>query len=244
MLTVSYVYLSTVTTSLRTIAAWLNVAIMWQRCNLIESGHRAITRSYRSAAVQLAVIIALSVVYNSPQIVERRLVIEGQLVSFEYTELGKSWAFRVVYKTATFYVVNYIVPMGLLAQLVHKARMKLSRRVADAVQSSRAQKEVSKSETTRSLVVVVCVFACCHLLAPVRRILLHFFPRVQSRSCGGILFYVNPLLALSSMLYCSANFIIYICFIKKFKQLTIALFKKNAISPDPIPTVTASLSRK
>ncbi|ELT89681.1 hypothetical protein CAPTEDRAFT_193670 [Capitella teleta] len=192
----AYVYANfqVVTSTLLCVVVWLTVTIMWHRYvtirdNVNANGHSSKTKT----KLYILVITLLSLLYNIPVLFSRRVVHGKQpgYLRFIPTPLGASVSYKLYYNTASFYAVYYIIPMSLLIYPMYKLRRAILMKVnVNAIVNSKSA--VKENEITRSLIANVCIFCVCHMLAPIRRILLYYYPDTSDALCGGVLYYVNP----------------------------------------------------
>lgn len=207
------------------------VLIMWNRFDVLKCKYRK-KGSLRMIKTAIVSIFQLSIIFNIPRMMQLELVQNRRIgpMVINQTPLGNSTVFKIIYNNVAYYTVFYIAPIGLLVFYAYKISKILSN--LNSMNSVLPEENrVKEKEITKSLFLVVIVFIVTHLLAQIHRILL-FFTNVQNNSgCGGILYYINPLLVLGAITNSTLNIFIYSCCMKEFKQ---TLRRKLGISSNVV----------
>ena len=176
--------------------------------------------------IQLALVLAGAVLYNIPKFVERHIVY-GTIhtsnngtsnTAYEvYTRFGENRSFYRVYDTVFLLIFLLVLPILILTVITIRLikAMKAHRRMQLEMQS---RSQTDDSNVTSSLVFVVIVFIACQVPTFVCYALWEVLPS-DTRSCGGIVYYLGEMSNLLVTLNSAVNFFIYIVTNRRFRDV-------------------------
>ena len=192
--------------------------------------------------IQLAVVLIAAVLCNIPKFAEKRVAYHTCMSNNdtlgvpngEFTMFGEMRLFYRVYETIFLLIFLLVLPILTLSVITIRLikAMKAHRRMQLEMQSRSQQND---GGVTFALVIVVIVFIACQVPTFVGYALNGVLPS-ETRYCGGVMFYFEPIASLLIALNSSINFFIYIVANKAFRDV---LVEKVFGRRTPIPVVTA-----
>ena len=248
--------------TIQMISAYLIVYITAQRYVAVCHPHKMrVLGSVRMAWLQLAVLIPVSILFNIPRPMEVYVFVgEDGRVGLRNTELGANDDYLLWYKGIAFYVIQFILPVGLLifftVALIRKLRnskIKVKSTVDPAPSSAisgptgtttntappRTQKPkatkgsgAGKDDVTFAVIVVDIVFILCQLLNPLRRLTDFFVPK-ENQGCGTAYIYWRALSPVGIFFNSATNFLIFCICGKGFRSLVIQRLSRKKASVGP-----------
>lgn len=163
-----YVYLVSIHAIIRLATVWVTVIIILHRYNAIKANYSISGLSIGEVAVQILAILALSVFFNIPKMLQYKLIRnQVGVVLFMPTTMGKSEEFRLVYDVIAFYFFYYILPMSILVVYTVKS-VKMIKRKMKGKQHLQSSFQKREHEISSSLVIVIIIFLLSHSLGPIR----------------------------------------------------------------------------
>ena len=244
------------------ISVYLIVYITAQRYVAVCHPHKMrVLGSVRMAWLQLAVLVSVSILFNIPRVLEVYVVVrEDGRVGLRNTELRANNDYLLWYKNIAFYVIQFILPVGLLIfftlaliRKLRKPKIKGKVTVGHAAPSAisgptitrtttdtapgptgkpKATKGSGADDVTFALIVVDIVFILCQLLNPLRRLTDFFVPK-ENQGCGTPYTYWRALSPVGVFLNSATNFLIFCVCGKGFRSLVIQRLsrKKSSVGP-------------
>jgi len=147
----------------------------------------------------------------------------GQL---QFTEIGSSFWFQIVYKNVCFYLVMYIVPLSTLIFVTVRllATMRRRRRAASAVDKRStavySRQQARDDSVTVVLVIIIVVFIVCQTPTLLQRLMLALIG-IKALDCGEAYYYVEKLADYLAIFNSCVNFAIYVVFAPHFRRILI-----------------------
>ncbi|ELT87979.1 hypothetical protein CAPTEDRAFT_202830 [Capitella teleta] len=227
-----YHYLGAYGATLMTATINLTALIMWCRYKAITSKH-VIREQRKTWKLMSPLAIGIAVIYQLPRFFELKYIATTSqgIFIFQRNSFSVSPLYENVYKSFLNFTLFLYVPITLMTVMAFKATRALR---------SKCQKgpmtlaEINQRQITVSLIGVVGLSVVCYCLAPVRNILLYFYRDPSDVVCGGVVFYVTPVLVLLIVVNCSLNFFIYTWCTERFRRQVARLLcqsKRAAVSP-------------
>ena len=229
--------------SVHMIACWLIVVITAQRYMAVCHPHKmCVFNSIRLAWIQLAVLVVFNTAFNIPHFLEVRIVYNDNAPNgMIYSNLGNNDAYYLYYKFGAFYVIQFVIPLGLLIFFTTALIRKL-KKIKDQLKSKKAiqpsatsgvstatkgtdsqnQQDKNKKDDddtiTLALIVVDVIFIICQLFKPIRQLTDQLIPP-EDRGCGTVYFYYAPITTLGILFNSAINFLIFCICAKGFRKL-------------------------
>lgn len=229
-----YAYLLNIHAVVRLSTIWVNVIIMWHRYYAIEVNYSITGLSIKRVALQTLGVLSASVLFNIPRMLQYKLIRNPMgILLLMPTEFSQSLGFKLVYELIAYFLFYYILPMAILIVYTVKS-VKMMTRKMKSNQHLKSSIQRREHEISSSLVVVVIIFLLSHSLGPIHRVLQLVFNDWSDVECGGILFYVNPILVLLSNVHAVVDFFVYAVRVSQFRKRFIRMIKcnKNTVSPN------------
>jgi hypothetical protein len=66
-----------------------------------------------------------------------------------------------------------------------------------------------------------------------KRILLQFFDAPTDRLCGGVLFFLNPMLVVTCLAYTASNFFVFVLGVRRFRKEANATLRPFSAATTP-----------
>ena len=159
-------------------------------------------------AFQMSAIIAGSIIFNIPRLVDDYVVTfdNDTRAKVVNTRMRAQPDYKIIYSGVIYYVVIYAVPMISLIILTQRLIVSIKKfysRLDQATVAGRAENDL-----TVTLVVVIIVFILCKILNPIRRLLIAVLPADQTL-CGTPYSYLRTLTSFAIVFDSSVHFFIY-----------------------------------
>jgi hypothetical protein len=222
------------------VATWSIVAITFSRfvsvCWATRASHYNSTRKVK---VKILIMHLLSIIFNIPRYLESRIMFDANGKAYsQRREFAKDKTFEYVYKVFLYYLLIYVIPLGLL--IYFTTRLWLSLRQMQKKRDEMTSKSRDKADLTFSLVIVVIVFIICQMTNPLRRILAVLYPLRSQRDCGSLYFYYTPISTLFVTFSSGSNFFVFCVCGRRFRaRLKHVFCCSTQVSPmDSVFTVT------
>ena len=175
--------------------------------------------------VQLAVVFLFAILYNIPKFAEFRVqkVASENGTSFTMsantTRLFFDYTYQVMYNSVL-YAIFTLLPTCIMALL--------NIRLIKALKHMRTLHSQNDNSMTFVLMIIVIVLIVCQLPALVTR-MLWIAASEGAYRCGGYMFYIVPVTNMLVVLNSAVNFVIYIMFNKRFRNVLMEkVFKRHA----------------
>ena len=211
-------------TVLITINRFINVCVPLrasQRCTITK------------VKIQMAVVFLFAILYNIPKFVEfqvEQVATDNGSSLATHVYVTRHWfdyAYQLMYNTVLYAIFNSVVPICILALLNIRVIKALTahRRMQIQMQTLHSDNEHSM---TFVLIIIVIVQIVCQLPSLVTRMLWIAAPLEEYR-CGGYMFYMVPITNMLVIMNSAVNFMIYIIFNKRFRDILVKkVFKRYA----------------
>ena len=183
----------------------------------------AAVSTVRQARFQMTVVLFFSVVYNIPKFGEAYLewdsttIANSTVLMPKHTELGQNRLYLIVYGNICYVIFIFVLPLVALTMLniLLIRTLKSIRRRRAEMQSARQQQD---NNITLVLIVVIIVFTICQTPALATQIFWNILDDDQ-RLCGGFQYYYRHVSNLLVIANSSVNFVIYLLFNTRFRQV-------------------------
>ena len=241
------------------VSAWLVVYITVQRYIAVCHPHKMrLVGSVKVAWIQLAILITVGALFNSPRFFEQYLLVENGKASLVRTWLGIDDTYKLYYSVIGYFLMHFIIPLTLLifftVTLVHAIRksMKLKMRInmtktasatgpgttatigeSEAEKASKDKDRKSQTDDiTLALILVDVVFICCQMLLPLWRLLGYILPQ-EMKGCGTAYDKFGISVTFGAYFNSSVNFFIFCLCGKGFRSLVFQRvgFKSASVQP-------------
>lgn len=191
--------------------------------------------SIRFARAQLAFVFIISVLFNIPRFLEYRLTLEDGRAVREILPLSVNNVYVLLYKTILYYIVNYIIPVGVLITtaclLVNSNKASASKKRLD---TANANSNRAREELTRMLIMICLIFIVCQLFNPIRRIWEAV--TTEEGECSAY-DYFAPFVAVMVMFNSAVNFPIYMLCGTRFRNTIVKMFTcRRSTKVEPLMT--------
>ena len=219
----------------QTATVWVTVLIAFNRyINLCLPLRASQWGTISKVKKQIAAVLLFSVMYTIPTFAESRIehVLLNNTInstiyiaSVGHTILWFAYGYYLIYHIVLCGMFIIILPTSILALLNICLVKALKARRRMKMHTLHTQHE---SSMTFVLLIIVFVSIVCQLPSLVTRILVITAPKEASH-CGGYMFYLVPITNALVVLNSAVNFIIYIIFNKRFRDVIMAkVFKRHA----------------
>jgi len=237
-----------VASAAHTCTVYITVLVAVHRYVYVCCSHNAKRLSnLRRAKIHVAIVPVFAVCYSLPRVLEYKvhyptsnstsgtpdnLSTESNETSkdwsdvgqLQFTEIGSSFWFQIVYKNVCFYLVMYIVPLSVLVFVTVRllATMRRRRRAAAAVDKRsmavHGRQQARDDSVTVVLVIIIVVFIVCQTPTLFQRLMLALIG-IKAMSCGQAYYYVEKLADYLAIFNSCVNFGIYVVFAPHFRRI-------------------------
>lgn len=222
-------------TLLHCLATWLTVLVTIHRYIAVCHPLKAKTWGSLHATKVHILFVSLSTIgFNIPGYLDYEVIITAtDFGTFAparvLTKLGADHWYQLMYKTISYFIVIYILPVTILLILGGILVKSLTRAEDFRNLSSHQPREATsgkscsvKDDMTRIMIFIVAIHLLTQPWEPMRRMMSERFS--MPNSCGYFLFYFEDLPSLMAVLNSTTNFVVY-CFIgKRFRHVCKKLF--------------------
>ena len=229
------VYVLPLVHTVQTATIWVTVLVGVNRYIAVCKPYQASRLcTVTQARKQLSLIIACALLYNIPRFFSAHLVpavTANNVTVYEanHTTLGSNLMFNIIYNNILYVIVLLTLPILILTLLnirLINALQEIKRRRAE-MQNRQQQQD---NNVTLVLIIVVIVFITCQLPALINQIMWNTLSNI-SRECGGLQYYFSKISNCLVIVNSSVNFVIYLLFNTRFKQVLLQLFCKQEHKP-------------
>ena len=144
------------------------------------------------------------------------------------TELGRNSWYQIVYKNMCFYILIYIIPLITLSILTTRLAQLLKKRRHFRFRLSIRTRQSREDSTTLVLIVVVVAFLICQTPTLFQRLFYTIF-RDEGQKCPHFFFYFERFADYCAILNSCINFIIYVMFSRRFRQVLWSSLRRKPI---------------
>ena len=234
----------------QTATVWVTVLIAVNRYINVCLPLRAVQWcTITKVKIQMAAVLLFAVLYNIPTFAESRIEhvmpsntnnITFNSTTYNFTSYNSTtYTARVAHTRLWFaygyYLIYHIVLCGMFIVILPTSILALLNMcLVKALKARRRMKMHtmhSQHESSMTLVLLIIVFVSivCQLPSLVTRILLITASK-EATHCGGYMFYLVPITNMLVVLNSAVNFIIYIIFNKRFRDVLIQnVFKRHTV---------------
>ena len=166
---------------------------------------------------EVAAVVIFAVLYNAPRLFERRInhhVTENStLWSWTMTSLGNDRLYGRIYGDIAYYVFSFALPLFILG--IINTRIIIAYRATRKRKLSITSRRSTENNVTLVMIIVILIFMVC--LAPARLVQLAW--NYEYDHCSELRYYLIHLTNSLEMLNSSVNFVIYVIYHRRFRQL-------------------------
>jgi len=241
-----------VASAAHTCTVYITVLVAVHRYIYVCCSHNAKRLSnLRRAKIHVAIVPVFAFCYSLPRIFEYQVLYPAsnstsgkpdnlsadtnqtddefsRIGKLQFTDVGSSFWFQIVYKNVCFYLVMYIVPLSTLIFVTVRllATMRRRRRAAAAVDKRstvmHGRQQARDDSVTVVLVIIIVVFIVCQTPTLLQRLMLALEPEVvKAMDCGRAYYYVEKLADYLAVFNSCVNFGIYVVFAPHFRRILI-----------------------
>jgi len=233
-----------VASAAHTCTVYVTVLVAVHRYIYVCCSHKAKRLSnLRRAKMHVVVVPVFAFCYSLPRVFEYRIRYDAALSNstsgkptdsnetlsavgeLQFTEIGSSFLFQIVYKNVCFYLVMYIVPLSTLVfvtvRLLATIRQRRSAVTAAMDKSSTAvhcRQQARDDSVTVVLVIIIVVFIVCQTPTLFQRLLLAL-TGIKAFGCGHPYYYIERLADYLAVFNSCVNFGIYVVFAPHFRRI-------------------------
>ena len=242
------------------VSAWLVVYITIQRYVAVCHPHKMrLMGSVKVAWIQLAMLITVGMLFNSPRFFERYLVVDNGKVSTVRTWLGQDDTYKLYYRVIGYFLMHFIIPLTLLVfftvtliRAIRKSmKLKMEKNMTQTAsmtgpattcesEGEKASKDKArKSQTddmTLALILVDVVFICCQIMPPVWRLFGYILPQ-EMKGCGTAFDNFGLSITFGTYINSSINFFIFCLCGRGFRSLVFQRIGFKSASVQPAKTL-------
>ncbi len=187
----------------------------------------------RTMQYLVALVWVGSVVYNLPRYFFLDVVYNKSrdIYLVRLNNFGNSDGFKYVYNTALFFLVNFLIPLIIMAFSTHKLVRHMKK-----IHKKRAHltsKAVQENDMNKSLIFIVLFFTVFTLAIPINSLLRNVIFSKEKVACPHAPYFFARLTPTMVFLNSSVNFSIYVLCSRHFRSKFLARFgcKQNAVTP-------------
>ncbi len=203
---------------------WLTVVVALNRYMAVCMPYKAphlctILNVYK----EVVVVTVFSICINVPRFFEieivKKEVNETVVVSWNRTELGSNDLYAVVYTDALYYLFSFVLPLLILAfvntkvTIAYQAAKKRKRRMT-------SRRSDNENNITLVMIMIVVIFMLCQAPARVVQLVWSY----KYKHCQEYQYYFIHFSNTLEVLNSSVNFLIYLSFRKRFRDIIIENF--------------------
>ena len=226
----------------QSVNTWITVLVTVHRFIAIVSPHKAIVYcTYTRARIHLIVIALFTACYEIPTFFDNEVkeikAANSTLYVPAYCELNLNYWYQLLYKTTFYYLIMYIIPWILLCVMT----MFLVNTIKHAKEfrhkmGNNPNHQDNTEDITTSLVAIVVTSLLCGPFEPIRRIIVSVLQREPG--CGHFYYYFEEFPSLTAAINSSANFVLYLLFLKRFTKTLKHLFISKEQAKERTSVVT------